>query len=919
MYTCLFIFTASGIFLWHFLSGKSLVWNIDGVDQSFRAFMYYSRYLKNIARGVLSGEGFFAPHWEFALGEGADIISSLHYYGVGDPLNLLSVLVPVRFLINLFDALLILRLYISGAAFIWLCMETLDKKDNIAVVSGAIIYSLSSWVIYFVAMHNLFISALMYLPFIILGEYKIITGKRPYLFIISAALALVTNIYFFIIVAAVTAIYAVEKLVVLYGKDISRIVINIFKIGGYAMISICLTAIISFPMIYFCLINPRMGNGIAQNMFYSLKYYLTLNADLFSLPEENSGLTPLMGFYAADFIAVILLFTVKGKNILLKIFGVSMGIAMLLPILGKALNGMAYPSNRWNVAVVLFSAYVLVVMWDEILSLSRDPAVRLFATVGIILILCLFSGTANTGYNLYNLAMVFALICAVLIFRSHKKHILIFSVIISAWFTSFLYYSPYGENFINSQMSKAGAVEQMTGDISAPVLSAADKDGMNEFFRFSGTDYNRGLLAGLSSTDYYWSLANPYSFEFRNDIEHNEGISYKYYGYDNRSIINALDNVKYYVVESGSEKPLPYGYSYLSTQDSKDGKSYDVYRNDFFLPLGYTYDSYISKQEWLGFNAAERENAMLDSAVIEEPDEALGVPEKTDYHNRVREISFDMETAGSGIVTDGNKIYSTEEYQALKLTPDEPLVDGEVLCEVKGVDYTGSNKFLLYFGKDEAYDPGYRFNKRDFLTLPYAEKRNVLREALYYEKPVKAYIVVVKEDDQTNEIKYITEKNQMFSGRRDFIANMGYADRPEEALWLTFKQIGVYDYDEINVYLNPLDDYAERIAALKENTLENVKLGNDAVTGTISLDKDKLLCMSIPYSAGWRAYIDGIGTKIYRTNDMFMSIDVPEGTHDIEFNYSTPFYNIGCVVTIVSMIGLIIMILARERKCFQKI
>jgi len=43
----------------------------------------------------------------------------------------------------------------------------------------------------------------------------------------------------------------------------------------------------------------------------------------------------------------------------------------------------------------------------------------------------------------------------------------------------------------------------------------------------------------------------------------------------------------------------------------------------------------------------------------------------------------------------------------------------------------------------------------------------------------------------------------------------------------------------------------DRISRLKEDTLENIRTGTNCFSGNISLGQLKLLCLPIPYSAGW--------------------------------------------------------------------
>ena len=81
--------------------------------------------------------------------------------------------------------------------------------------------------------------------------------------------------------------------------------------------------------------------------------------------------------------------------------------------------------------------------------------------------------------------------------------------------------------------------------------------------------------------------------------------------------------------------------------------------------------------------------------------------------------------------------------------------------------------------------------------------------------------------------------------------------------------------------------------------------------------QEKLLCMTIPYSSGWRAYIDGVETEILKVDTMYMAVDVPEGTHQIEFYYCTPYLKTGAGLSglgILSVIGIVIFRYRNGRK-----
>ena len=70
---------------------------------------------------------------------------------------------------------------------------------------------------------------------------------------------------------------------------------------------------------------------------------------------------------------------------------------------------------------------------------------------------------------------------------------------------------------------------------------------------------------------------------------------------------------------------------------------------------------------------------------------------------------------------------------------------------------------------------------------------------------------------------------------------------------------------------------------------------------------------------GWKAFVDGNETKIYRTNHAFRGIVVPAGEHKVEFIYAPESFaiskNIALVLSSISFAGLIIgLVLFRKEK-----
>ena len=94
LYTLVFLAVALALYLKFFANGKSLVWSHDGVPQHLNSLAYYGKYLRKVLHTLFIEHKLSLPLWDMHIGYGSDILTTLHYYVIGDPLTLLSVFVP---------------------------------------------------------------------------------------------------------------------------------------------------------------------------------------------------------------------------------------------------------------------------------------------------------------------------------------------------------------------------------------------------------------------------------------------------------------------------------------------------------------------------------------------------------------------------------------------------------------------------------------------------------------------------------------------------------------------------------------------------------------------------------------------------------------------------------------------------------
>ena len=131
---------------------------------------------------------------------------------------------------------------------------------------------------------------------------------------------------------------------------------------------------------------------------------------------------------------------------------------------------------------------------------------------------------------------------------------------------------------------------------------------------------------------------------------------------------------------------------------------------------------------------------------------------------------------------------------------------------------------------------------------------------------------------------------------------------------ITFPKEGIYSFDSMNIVCQPMNEYKAMCDVLKENVLENINLGEDLVTGTVSLDSDKILCLTIPYEKGWNLYVDGEETEILHANTMFMGVLLDAGEHTIVLEYHTYRAKWGILISIAGIAAFAAVIIIYRRK-----
>ena len=162
---------------------------------------------------------------------------------------------------------------------------------------------------------------------------------------------------------------------------------------------------------------------------------------------------------------------------------------------------------------------------------------------------------------------------------------------------------------------------------------------------------------------------------------------------------------------------------------------------------------------------------------------------------------------------------------------------------------------------------------------------------------------------QNGEISNSIETNEYGYSSVPMLANT------EKMYFYCNNQYNVNDFTAVDVY-EITENYINSINANLSNFdfIKTELVTKDYIKSNIDVsDKNSFIYSTIPFDLGWNVYIDGKKVETFIVNEGFLGFNIDDGLHTIEFKYIPPGFNLGLVISGISIIGFI-MLLIRDRK-----
>lgn len=577
--------------------------------------------------------------WDWITDLGVNFIGSYSFYLLFSPFFWLTIPFETAAVPYLMAPLFVLK-FMTCAVTSYFFFERFVKDKAFAVI-GSLLYAFSGYCIYNV-FFNHFLDVVAFYPLILIGLEELICEDRRGLFAVGVFINAVVNYWFFIGEVVFTVIYFLVRIT---DRRIENKLQCFVKALAESVIGLMCAAVVVLPSVMAIWDNPRVGSGNYINgwnmwLYYSEQRFPAIIASFFFPPDlpAKQNMFPSQGAQWASMAGWLPLFGMTGviafmrnhpKSWLSKLIWVLSAFA-LVPVLNSfflLFNDSYYA--RWfymfDLVLILATVFSVEKMTDPAEENAFDykkgiipAAVVTFLTGAALLFTPVYDDGEWTYGITYNSewfvrSFIFAGASVVLVYVIWRLRLRRFIKPVLVFLTAAVC-AAYGAVYVNLGYTYANDHDEIIDEAVglSTKMEIPDKDS-----GFVRTDFyecfeNMGLYWEMPSIRCFHSIVPPSVMEFYPEVGVKRDVSSKpdpeLFG------LRAFLSVKYlYAQESEmSDGYVPVsGFEYLRTENG-----YNIYENENFIPMGYTFENYITEDEFLDIEEGERHKVLVKALVL---------------------------------------------------------------------------------------------------------------------------------------------------------------------------------------------------------------------------------------------------------------------------------------------------------------
>ena len=595
--------------------------------------------------------------WDFKTDLGVNFIGSYSFYNLGSPFFLLTLLLPSGAVPYAIGPLLALKIGCAGMTG-YAYIRRFTRCDEYAVLGG-LMYAFSGFSV-FNMFFNHFHEPMVFFPLMLIALEELMVNDRKGWFAATVAINVFVNYYFFVAEVVFIVIYFFVRLALC----------TEWKVTPWKFAAIAFEAVLGFGMAGFMVLpsvwevsgNPRAAEklyGWNAVVYPNSQRYLNILEAFFFPPDlpARPNFTPDSNTKWGSLAAWLPLFGMTGvigwlqcrKGHWLRRMIIICFFMAFIPMLNAAFQLFSATYYvRWLFMFTLMNALATVMAlgntdidWDRAYKWSVGITLGIALPLGLMLKKeADYENGSAAEYGLiaykdrfwiYVAIVMLSLMLLSLIIRFIKKndrqtvYALSMVGIMGIYFCTLFIFNGQGktlsydsrEYVIPNALSRGGNIHlDDLHDAQYRVDFYKDMDNMGMFWDTSCIQAFHSIVPN-SVIDFYTTVGVQRGVGSRPEVERyaiRSLLSVKY-------LFDNAEKGRFSTSDSGqptqTDPKMP-GWSLLKTE-----AGYNIWQNDCYIPMGFTYDYYITEREFeKTFSKTERGNVMLRAIVLTDEQEA---------------------------------------------------------------------------------------------------------------------------------------------------------------------------------------------------------------------------------------------------------------------------------------------------------
>lgn len=585
--------------------------------------------------------------WNHTTDLGSDLLSSYSFYLMGSPFFWLTIPFPNDFVPYLIGPLLILK-FACAATTAHIYIKRYVKNQMFAVFGG-LLYAFSGFSIYNVFFFHFHEPMIMF-PLLLAALDAFIYDRRRGVFALAVCAACVINYYFFVGQVVFVIMYF---LMITLTKTYKFKLKDFLLLALETLIGFAASAFVLLPSVLGLLGNSRLAtypNGWdALVNAKPQRYWLAVLAFLFPAdmpampvftPESNCKWASVAGWLPLVGMTGVIAFLQTRKRDWLKKLITLLILCALIPVLNsmfQMFNSSIYYTRWFYMLVLMLVLATLRALEDNSADWKRATVWSVSLTVGAALLIGFMpkitenddkTKSVSVGVEatferfwIYVLIALLSLLAFILIFKKFSTNKFQFSIALICGMLTVSLLSSYfiiGTGVLSSNTTKK---------INDDILNCRDdikisdlEDVRSDFYKCVD---NTAMFWKVPSINCFQSSISTSIMQFYSAMKITRDVasrpdfsayglralfSCKYYFDYNKD--NNDDDSDFSFVDKDNKTKMPY-WKYLKTCNN-----FDIYENECYIPMGFTYDSFVAEEEFDRLRNDNKSQGILNAMVL---------------------------------------------------------------------------------------------------------------------------------------------------------------------------------------------------------------------------------------------------------------------------------------------------------------